>query len=362
MIVQTEKSSRFMDVPTYRKLPYINYSACKVFDESRTKFYKEFILKEAVDPKKSYASILGDLIHCLLLNPEDSDAKFARLGASGTPKPQMKKFADNLWEVTKQSMNERGEVSRPMSSLMDEAFNLTAFDRKGERVEFKGKTVEDVIARFPNEAEEYYKSKRDNFGKDVIDAKTYDLAEKCITELKVNPVTKEIVNRKSDSRYQVFKEHVIVFKYQGQTLKALCDLLIVDTKEKKIELFDLKSSGWDMDSFESRIVKNRYYIQWSLYYKAVESWAQENYPDYQIVPMKFIVVSSDMSENPLIYTTSEKDVTSGLEGFTRNGRVHKGLNQIIDEIVWHTSYSIWNMSYTDYQNKGIRTVSLFEEN
>lgn len=351
-----------MEVEEYRKLPFINYSACKDFDKSRTDFFRKYILKEYVEDKRSSDTIFGDLVHCLLLRPEDFDTKFTRMTVGATPKPQMKAFADNLWEVTRQCMSPEGLITRSAESLMEEAFLATAYDSKGERVAFKGKTLADVIARFPEEAEFYYKLKRESFGKDVINAQTYENAEKCVQELHINPVTKPIFSIANNSRYMVFNEHVITFQYNGQTLKALLDKVIVDTKEKKIEIYDLKCTGWEFGYFEGNIIKHRYYLQWTMYYLAVKQWAvDQGFEGFQIVPMQFITLSTDMSENPLIFTTSEKDVEYGLKGFSLRGKPYKGLDQIITEIAWHSTYGIWNMSYTDYQNKGIRKLNLFEE-
>jgi len=351
-----------MDVGEYRKLPSINYSACKDFDESRSKFYRKYILKEVIEEKRHYSTSFGDLVHCLLLTPEDFDKRFALLGVGGTPKPQMKAFTDNLWELTKQCMSETGQITRDMASLMEEAFTLTAYDRKGERVAFKGKTLEDVIKRFPSEAEHYYDTLRQNFGKEVIDARTYDSALKTVAELNSNPVTEPILGIRDGERHKVFYEKILTFQYEGIDVKAMVDLLIVDLKERKIYIYDLKSSGWDIGTFDYNIIKNRYYLQWSMYYLAVKDWASKEYKDFEVVPLQFIVVNSDMNQSPLIYTTSMRDLHHGLKGFTRLGRVHKGLEQLITEINWHTTYSIWNISYTDYQNKGLRRVSLFEEN
>jgi hypothetical protein len=359
--MQKDTKSKFAEVKDYRKLTNVNYTACKDFDESRYKFYKKYVLQQAIEEEKSAASVYGDLVHCLLLNPDDFDMKFARIGSGITPKPQMKAFADNLWEATKKAMSESGEVTTSMEHLMEEAFNATAFSPLGERIAFKGKALADVVERFPKEAEAYYNYKRENFGKDIISEAQYTRAERCVEELQVNPVTKHIFEIRDGKDYTILNEVPIAFEYEGHQVKALCDKIVISHAEKKVYLYDLKSSGWDIGTFDYNIIKNRYYLQWAMYHKAVEWFMKSEFKDYAIVPMQFIVVSTDMSENPLIYTTSMRDVYHGLHGFTRNGRVHKGLNQILTEIAWHNAYGIWNMSYTDYQNKGIRKVSLFEE-
>jgi hypothetical protein len=77
--------------------------------------------------------------------------------------------------------------------------------------------------------------------------------------------------------------------------------------------------------------------------------------------MQFIVVSSDMSENPLIYTTDTNDLMYGLRGFTmKSGRKYRGLDKLLTDVKWHTESGIWNISYDDHQNNGVRKVSLFD--
>lgn len=338
----------------YKKLPYINYSACKDFEDSRLKFYKKYILKEPEDEEKS-ATLYGDVVHCLLLTPEEFDDRFCPLRVGITPKPQMKELVDSLWKIVATG----GELVRdPDQGLVREAFDQVAFDRNGERVSFKGKSFEEVYDRFRNEGLPYYQEKVDNYGKEVIDLRTFDFANMTVNELKTNSVTAHIVNRRSDKDTIVLREQIIEFRYQGHDMKAMCDIIIVDLKEKKIYIYDLKTVGWN---FEVNVIKHRYYLQWSIYYQAVKAWAAEHYPGLEVMPMQFIVASQNVMEGPLIYTTSMKDLEIGLKGFTRNGREYKGVNQILDEIAWHSSYGIWNMSYTDFQNKGVRKVSLFQE-
>jgi hypothetical protein len=209
-----------MNDTEYRKLPFLSYSSIKDFDESRNKFYRRHILKEPFEEKRSYSLIFGDLVDCLLFTPEDFDRKFAMLAVGNTPTGQMKSFVDNLWELTKQAMSEDGQISRSMSSLMEEAFNLTCHDKNGERVMFKGKKMEYVVEEFPK-VEGYYKTLRENYGKTVIDSRTYESGEKTVTELMVNPVTKPILTIKDGKDFNVYRQLPIIFEYEGHSLK-LC--------------------------------------------------------------------------------------------------------------------------------------------
>lgn len=353
-----EKTSRFQSSESYKELPHLNYSAIKDFDENRNKFYRRYVLKEYVEDRPSDVSIFGDLVHCLLLTPQEVDNKFTMMTHVEMPKPQMKALVEELWEVTKNSMTD-GQVTRTVKDMLEEALLKVAYNSKGERVMFKGKEIWDVLPKFETEGMEYYKKLRDSFGKPVISLRTRENAERLVTELHANPVTKDIFIIKTDRRYEVFNELEIVYEYEGRTLKSKLDKVIVDHQTKTIDLYDLKCT-WN---FELGIVKEKYYLQWTMYYIAVKYWAREmGLEEYTITPMQFIVVSQDMNENPLVYTTSMKDISYGLTGFTlRSGRKYKGLNQLLTEIAWHYSFGVWNMSYTDYANNGRKKVSLFEE-
>lgn len=359
MIIQKTSESKFADSRSeYRKLPHLNYSGIKMFDESRTSFYRKYVVGEPEEEKKSQPIIFGDLVDCLAFTPEEVHVRFATLAVGNTPKPQMKEFVDAMWDISRKNLAVSGEIG-DIKPIMEEAFQITAFDRNGERVSFKGKSFDDVVLKFAKEGKGYYDTLLSNHGKIVVDASTFSHAEKTVAELKVNHVTAPILNMKNDDRYFVAKQLPITFDYNGVKLKSMCDEVIVDEKEKVIDIYDLKTTSWDVGSFDYNVIKNRYYLQWSIYYEAVSAWAKERFPGFRINPMKFIVTTSDHSDNPLVYTTSMKDLSRGKVGFTLpSGRKCKGLDQLLLEITWHNTFGIWNMSYEDFHNNGIRKVCM----
>lgn len=361
--INKEKTSPLMRKDQiYRELPYLNYTAIKKFDESRTKFHREFILKLPVKEKRSDVLVFGSLVDCLLFSPVDYDKRFCPLAVGEIPTGQIKDFTDALWEITKEAMDgEDGKINRPIEAMIEEAFNQVAFDKKGQRVAFKGKTLEWVVEAFQKDAEVYYKKLRSEYGKDVIDAGTYSAAESIVRELYLNQVTRHVLSplKHPTSTRFAYPQLQILFEVNGVKLKALLDMCVIDTEEKKIYIYDLKVTA----RFEVNVVKERYYLQAGVYYLAIKVWAKENgYEDFEIVPMQFIVASPDISESPLIYVTDEKDLNYSLNGFTTIfGNKRKGVHQILEDIGWHQSEGIWHISREDYLNNGVRKFSLFEE-
>jgi len=116
---------------------------------------------------------------------------------------------------------------------------------------------------------------------------------------------------------------------------------------------DLKTT-YDNESFDYMYIKNAYYLQNAFYVRAVEEWAKTSGLDgYEVRPMKFVV--GDTSANnrrPLIYETSNMDVENGLHGFSLRGTYYKGVDELINDIVWAEEQDIWNCSRDAYGNNG----------
>jgi hypothetical protein len=352
-----------MSTQEYRRLPHLNYSALKTFADSRHDFYKEFVLRTVTPDKKSEAMIMGDLVHCLMLIHDEFENRYAIVDSSiSVPTGQLKTLVDNLWKITLQNIGEDNQLTRAMNELLEEAFTMTCY--KGtERVAYKGKTLDYAINDFVTNGREYYQYMRANFGKDVISARTYEKASIIVDELKVNPVTRGIFGISESREVTIYNEEAITFTYRGKVMKAMIDRIIVNHENKKVYIYDLKGTGWDIGSFEYNILKNHYYIQWTVYYLAVLSWIeQRGLTGYEVVPLAFIAISTDTDENPLIYSTSMEDLQAGLQGFiSKNDKYYRGVDQLIDEIKWHEEHGIWNISREDYLNNGVRKVQLYRQ-
>jgi len=348
----------------YRSLEIDNYSSIKDFIDDRKKYYRKWILREDEVQELSNSLIMGSLTDTLIFEPNEFDNRFS-LTSAQAPTGQMLEFTKALYKNSVECRDEDGTLRRNFETLTKEAYNEVKFDRNGNIVAFKqkGSSYESILEKFTEgEAILYYRQLMSSIGKITVELYQVQTAEKLVSTLKNNWVTKNIINLVSDRRYEVYTQLAIVFEHKGYKLKALLDKLVVDHTLKIISIWDLKTC-WDNEKeFQSNWYKYKYYIQAAVYYLAVLHWAQkEGWGDYQIQFMRFIVADSSNYQNPLIYETDAVNLQQGLEGFVMNGRYYPGVNRAIQDLTWHKANNIWEISKLNHETQGIVKIKPFIE-
>lgn len=348
----------------YRASERLSYSAVKEFDTNRIKFYKKFILGEKDEETPSTALLLGNLVDCKLFSPETFDDKF-HIANCIKGSGQMYDFVDELCKLTLQSLDKDLKVTRDMTELMEEAFNNVKYDRKGVEIAFKKKDFAWLVTNFSgSEAEAYYKECRSVYGKDIVDLNIISAAEKTIEELQTCEWTKDIINAKTEEDIEVVDQLAILYDVQGVLFKGMPDRVIINHKDKTITPYDLKISYIGED-FWYNYWKMKYYLQVASYYLALHHWKKVDRPelaDYDMPGIEFIVGSSTLQSNPLLYSTNQININEGLYGFTtKAGNKYKGLYELVKEIEWHKKEQVWRNSKEVYDNKGKMIIKPFEE-
>lgn len=355
----------------YRALKIDSYSSLKVFIEDRKKYYKKFVLEEAVRDPDSQSLVFGSLVDCLLFSPDDFDKRFA-LSVTDVPKGQYKKLVDELMSITEQSLGDQGEVTRDLEDMLQDAYRNVKYDFAGNVVDFKRDTFEVVKRKFiGTDLELYYKQLRESYGKDVIESTTVDVALSVINELKSNPITEEIINATTDSDQDVYCQFPLIETAKvadagviiddNYQMKGLVDKLIVNHKRKQIDIYDLKTA-WDNEGeFINNYFKYKYYLQAAVYRYLVIEWKKgtKGIEDYGVNYMKFVVADSNNYKSPLVYVTGKENFEQGMNGFTIRGKYYPGLKRAVSDLVWHKKSGIWNISKENYKNKGIVEITPF---
>lgn len=335
----------------YRAIPKDSSSSLKDFSVDRRKYYKKHYLRETVDEKDNLATNMGKLVETLLLEPEEFDNRFYMSSCVSVPTGLMLEFVEALYKITDAAADGFGVVARPMDEMVEEAYKASGFKISKEQ----------VVGKFLGSAAEiYYREIREVRRKKltVITAQDVTNAERIVEELQNNEFTKDIINRESDSRYTVLNQ----FKIDGyfvdaHEFKSMIDKVIVDHQEKKIHIYDLKCV-WSVENFyNDYYLYRRAYIQGYLYWRAL-SWVvvnDENYPwyGYDIQYPQFIVCDSINYYSPLIYMMDQKDMEEAYDGFTWNDKTYPGVGILIEELKWAQEMDIWNISKTNYENKGL---------
>jgi hypothetical protein len=127
----------------------------------------------------------------------------------------------------------------------------------------------------------------------------------------------------------------------------------IDHKLKTIRLVDLKTGQGPSDEFLSSFIKYRYYFQEAVYMLACETIAKElKLEDYKFLPFQFLYIGRS-EQVPVIFDVSQKWHDAALNGFTTtSGYKYKGLNETLEQIVWHFKNKEFRFSKSIIENGG----------
>lgn len=327
----------------YRKLDFLNQSGLKDFVEDRKKFYKKYILKEKIEEEENQAMKMGNLVDCLLLQPDEFDNRYTMSICDTTPTGNNLKFAEALYKASLCCIDNQGVVTRSFEDLSKEAYEIA-----GIKKPLLPKFIVDFVG---SDTESYYQqilASRPK-GLDVVSSKDVENAENIINALKSNEFTGEIINAETEGDLEVFNQLLIHdFEMEGVKFKGLIDKVHKDNYHMVIQPYDLKCT-WNVEDFyEQYYLKRKSYLQGVVYHAGLVKL----FPGYTIAPMKFIVCDSINYMNPLIYEMSTQDLRDGMKGFEYNGRTHKGAIDIIHDLKWHLETGLWGISRQNYVSKG----------
>lgn len=346
MQLELEKQSE------YRKLKGLNYSSIKLFDTDPVRFYKEFILGEKQEQKTTYSLTIGDLVDFYLLeckgNEEEFiikfDEKFAMFEGVKTT-AQAFLLADELFALTKRDIND-GEIVTSFEIRFKEAFdNLQKQDK------YKGKTWEKGLEDFNKTSKDYFDKLLENINKKVVSLQDVEKAKSIVHVLMNDDFTGHIFRDPS-----LLAKQVLEFKYNGMDCKSEVDFMTIDHDNQIIQPYDLKTT-YDNEEFDYNYLKHGYYLQQAFYSIGL----QEMYPDYTILPFNFIVAdTSSNNRRPLIYKLNAHHYIQGKQGFTYNNYKYRGIDELVNEIIWADENGIWNINKNNYMNKGIVKLKMYE--
>ena len=335
----------------YRAVMLDSSSSIKDFSLDRKKYYRKYILSEDVeeDEKENQATKMGKIAETLLMEPDLFDEKFYMSACAAPPTGLMLEFVEGLYKASKEATDNEGNISAPFDELAKEAYIYSGFKLP----------IATILNKFiGSDAEIFYDEIRRVRAKKMVVVTTQDVTygERIVETLKLSPVTKDIVNLVTSSRYTVQNQLQIEgFSVEGHLLKGMLDKVIFDHQEKTIQVYDLKCV-WAVENFyEEYYLYRRAYIQALVYYFAAKYLTETNkaLKDYTVNFPMFIICDSTNYYSPLVYTLDEQDMKDAMEGFEHKGRKYPGVKEIIQNLHWALENNIWAISRENYLNKGI---------
>jgi hypothetical protein len=334
----------------YRAIQTDSSSSLKEFSMDRKKYHKKYVLGERVEDKDSQAATIGRLVETLLLEPELFDQRFYMSSCASTPTGLMLDFVEALYKFTKEATDAFGVVTRTFDELTKDAYLESGFKIK----------IEQVISKFVGtDAEVYYNEIRKVRSQNLTVVNSNDVtnAERIVTELRNNIVTKDVINLTSDVRYTVLNQYQVdSYTVDGHVFKSMFDKLVVDHDKQTVQVYDLKCT-WSVENFfDEYYLYRRAYIQAYLYARATLHLVETKWKGYAALIPEFIVCDSTNYYNPLIYTLTQEDLADCYNGFTHKGRNYPGVKETIEDLKWALYNGVWNISRTNYENKGIVNI------
>lgn len=336
----------------YRAVDMDSSSSLKEFSLDRRKYYKRYVKGEKPEEEdQSKAAVVGQLVETLLFESKEVfDNKFYMSSLAKAPTGKMLEFVEALYKRTKEATDEDGQISKEFKEIAAEAHKDSGFDWK----------LEVVLGKFiGKDPEIYYKEIRNvrSRGLTVVSIDDVTNAEKIVEELRTNEFTAPILGLVNSDRYtRLIQYQIEGYTIDGLAMKSMMDLIIIDHKEKTIQVYDLKCS-WSVEGFyDEYYLYRRAYIQAYSYKEAcLELKSRENLPYYTVLEPKFIVCDSINYYSPLIYSLTSDDIDDAYNGFEYKGYKYPGVKDIVADLIWAKENDKWTISRTNYLNNGIVT-------
>jgi hypothetical protein len=267
--------------------------------------------------KSTKSLSMGSLVDCLLLTPKDFDKTYL-INKMEDPPEAVKKIYDLVYKSWKAI-----EFIDVDVEIINICKQLNYRQTQGDVVKLKYITKYDYYLKFLKKAE----------NKIIVSSKDYERACELTGILNKDTVINNEVFNLSKDEENIFQKE-IYWVYDGVPLKSLLDLITVNHKKKTIQPWDLKTTGFAVDKFENSLYKFRYDFQASFYTEAL----MNEYPDYKILPFRFIVVSTVMNDRPRIFECSERVLSVGKIGDDKL----KGWLEALETLKFHAKTNIWN--------------------
>ena len=324
----------------------ISYSLLKAIDDSgpQALINKINITNSGID----FGKQLDDFIS---LTKEEFNTKY--LIVNNTIEDDLFKLAQIvLRDVTINNAKLQFNDAKTINTLNAIAKNADLFKRI--------KLDESRIKKFnTNEFFEFLKFLELNLDKSFITPEEYSKLIDARASLFNHKSTKKYFNCGDDCEeiYQL----EINFKYKNRNVKTILDKIIINHNDETIEPLDLKSGSVDSYEFMKSFFNYKYYLQGGLYVKAIEEWIKTSeLAHYKILPFKFIFLPTYNLNNPKTFIFTNKWYEASWKGFTTNsGYKYRGIDELIDILIWHIENQVFNETKEFYENEEIELDDSF---
>lgn len=314
---------------TYYESLSISNSTLSVFNYDPSYFYKVYITRELEDKKESDAMLLGSIIHCMLLEPEEFDKRYfmSALFPNEIPSGMMLDYVKALSE----------------HDMLDELTHEFAYVKSGYKI-----SREKVLENF-NKVPAYvtYLAELKDT-RQVISSAMMDTARTNVENVKASPYWDRILG---GLHWDQLKELEIYWNNTVQIegneyalpLRSKLDHVFVhydkDFNLLSIRYFDYKTdSQKPVHKYQESFEYWKTYRQFAFYYLALRAWAVQNHPEADLDISMYVVPIDVVRTKTMIYEVKRSYIAKGMEEIDKNLR----------DLAWHMTHNLWEYTKDIY--------------
>lgn len=305
--------------------------------------YLHKMLTEDVPEEKSQALERGTMIHEYILQPEEFQKDYV------------------VWNKSRPSSAQQEKFCRALASSLEIEPNRAILSAYKEAYSTRGKSEDLMLSeglKIASELKEYIDFLKSNDGRIMIspwDAKMLEKIRQNIESHKlactlVN-ASKVLRNYKNDVVFENHHEFHINWEWNnGLKCKSLLDGLILDFKNKKATIYDLKTTQ-KLWHFKDSIEMYDYLRQLRFYKMATRWYLREEHnenPDEWQFYFYIVGIDTTGSYDIRVFRIDDDDVQTRFEIIVK----------ALDEIKWHQQYNLWEHSRAYYEGDGSELLSL----
>jgi len=267
-------------------------------------FYKDYILREREEISGKYLDI-GELLHCLVLEPENFDEKFVIMPKK-VPGGKIKTVIDNVYKTYAKTMQEKSPNAIITLDMFEEEIieELASEDLyqsyvdnvkavKGVMITAKMKQLEKAIT---DETIQYFNILLESTRRTVVDMdmaqKAHDKANAILDDPKAT-ILLNPQNQKEDVRTEL--ELKADLKDYPFGLKGIIDCVKIDYENATIHIIDLKTTSKGLRDWDKSFLTSEYnyWLQPIVYKELLLSLIPKDSLDKWKMKVHYIVVDKD---------------------------------------------------------------------
>lgn len=309
------------NIPTFKSMPTSAYYEAQGVNQSRLKLllrnnpeeYNQVQEPELYFQEKEHF-VIGDAIDCKLTCPEEFDTRFYVSTLLSKPSDTMISIIRYIFDTFKDRYPDKFISSTfvGMASLPEfKAIIIESLDAHEYQKNWKTETRINKVL----EHHAYWAELVDSDNKTILSQEDMSTITQVEMSLKSNPLCAHLFQTPRQG-IEIFYQFPIFFEYEGHDCKGLLDIVVINHKERTIQIIDVKTLSRDTLYFPYQYKKFRYDIQGAFYYVGILKMFSnlDTLKDYKVEKPQFLVESTIKPGTPLIYTMESSAIAQAIDG------------------------------------------------